>query len=218
MSYRYGKPEMDSGLLPISAKLYISLQPSPGPREPLLSGLLTHFCQWRSQQNSMVCGGTLLQEAHQAAKNPARGGLQSHLSGHTLKVGWGQRHSPDAIQGHFLFLGILWIHSIWHSIRYQPMMIGQHNTGLRLALGAFCTSPVSSMNTEVNEAPLEEPRLKLSMQYYYWKLFVPTSCPAQILPNHKRSVKLLRYLTAPADFLDARATKFQILKITYQLG
>ena len=41
-----------------------------------------------------------------------------------------------------------------------------HNTRLRLALGAFCTSPVSSLYTEANEAPLEERRLKLSMHYY----------------------------------------------------
>ena len=41
-----------------------------------------------------------------------------------------------------------------------------HNSGLRLALGAFCTSPVSSMYTEANESPLEERRLKLSMHYY----------------------------------------------------
>ena len=41
-----------------------------------------------------------------------------------------------------------------------------HNSGLRLALGAFCTSPVSSLYTETNEAPLEERRLKLSMHYY----------------------------------------------------
>ena len=41
-----------------------------------------------------------------------------------------------------------------------------HNAGLRLALGAFCTSPVSSMYTEANETPLEERRLKLSMNYY----------------------------------------------------
>ena len=40
-----------------------------------------------------------------------------------------------------------------------------HNSGLRLALGAFCTSPVSSLYTEANEAPLEERRLKLSMHY-----------------------------------------------------
>ena len=41
-----------------------------------------------------------------------------------------------------------------------------HNSGLRLALGTFCTSPVSSLYTEANEAPLEERRLKLSMHYY----------------------------------------------------
>ena len=41
-----------------------------------------------------------------------------------------------------------------------------HNSGLRLALGAFCTSPVSSLYTEANEAPLQERRLKLSMHYY----------------------------------------------------
>ena len=41
-----------------------------------------------------------------------------------------------------------------------------HNSGLRLALGAFCTSPVSSLYTEANEAPLKERRLKLSMHYY----------------------------------------------------
>ena len=41
-----------------------------------------------------------------------------------------------------------------------------HNSGLRLALGAFSTSPVSSLYTEANEAPLEERRLKLSMHYY----------------------------------------------------
>ena len=41
-----------------------------------------------------------------------------------------------------------------------------HNSRLRLALGAFCTSPVSSLYTEANEAPLEERRLKLSMHYY----------------------------------------------------
>ena len=41
-----------------------------------------------------------------------------------------------------------------------------HNPGLRLALGEFCTSPVSSLYTEANEATLEERRLTLSMHYY----------------------------------------------------
>ena len=62
-----------------------------------------------------------------------------------------------------------------------------HNAGLRLALRAFCTSPVSSMYTEANEAPLEERRLKLSMNYYL-KTRACTSCTTWIWPNHKRSV------------------------------
>ena len=41
-----------------------------------------------------------------------------------------------------------------------------HNTGLILALGAFCTSPVSSLYAETNEAPLEERQLQLSMNNY----------------------------------------------------
>ena len=41
-----------------------------------------------------------------------------------------------------------------------------HNSGLRLALGAFCTSPICSLYIEANETPLEERRLKLSMHYY----------------------------------------------------
>ena len=41
-----------------------------------------------------------------------------------------------------------------------------HNSGLRRTLGAFCTSPISSLYTEANETPLDERRLKLSMLYY----------------------------------------------------
>ena len=52
-----------------------------------------------------------------------------------------------------------------------------HNAGVRLALGAFCTSPVCSMYTEANEAPLEERWLKLSM-HYYLKTRACTNSPA----------------------------------------
>ena len=41
-----------------------------------------------------------------------------------------------------------------------------HNSGLRLALSAFCTSSVSSLYTETNKTSLEEHRLKQSMHYY----------------------------------------------------
>ena len=40
-----------------------------------------------------------------------------------------------------------------------------HNSGLKLALGAFCTSQFSSLYTQA-ETALEERRLKLSMHYY----------------------------------------------------
>ena len=51
-------------------------------------------------------------------------------------------------------------------ILYLQQLHSIHNSGLRLALGAFCTSPTSSLYTEANETPLEERRLKLSMHYY----------------------------------------------------
>ena len=53
-----------------------------------------------------------------------------------------------------------------------------HNSGLRLALGAFCTSPVSSLYTEANEAPLEKRWLKLPMHYF----FVPALTIQHIMP------------------------------------
>ena len=53
-----------------------------------------------------------------------------------------------------------------HPIPIYEKIDSSLNAGLRLALEAFCTSPVSSMCTEANEAPLEERRLKLSMNYY----------------------------------------------------
>ena len=40
------------------------------------------------------------------------------------------------------------------------------NSGLRLALGAFCTSPIPNLHTEANEPPLEKCRIKLSVHYY----------------------------------------------------
>ena len=40
-----------------------------------------------------------------------------------------------------------------------------HNQGLRLALGAFKSSPVESLYVEANEMPLHERRLELAMKY-----------------------------------------------------
>ena len=41
-----------------------------------------------------------------------------------------------------------------------------YNARLRLARAEYCTSPVSNMYTEANEAPLEKRQLKLSAQCY----------------------------------------------------
>ena len=48
---------------------------------------------------------------------------------------------------------------------YLQMLGTVHNQGLRLALGAFRTSPVSSLNVEADEPSLWLRREKLSLQY-----------------------------------------------------
>lgn len=51
-----------------------------------------------------------------------------------------------------------------------------HHQGLRLALGAFPTTPVESLYAEANEPTLEMRRTKLALQYYT-KLASNTSSP-----------------------------------------
>ena len=48
---------------------------------------------------------------------------------------------------------------------YLKMLNTLHHQGLRLALGAFRTSPVDSLYVEAGELPLEHRRIKLSLQY-----------------------------------------------------
>ena len=60
-----------------------------------------------------------------------------------------------------------------------------HNQGLRLALGAFRTSPVNSLYAEANEPSLNLRRKKLSLQYY---LKLKGSCEN---PTHKAVFKPL---------------------------
>ena len=55
-----------------------------------------------------------------------------------------------------------------------------HHQGLRLALGAYNTSPVESLYIEANEPPLELRRQKLALQYYT-KL---SSCPTNPTYNN----------------------------------
>ena len=48
---------------------------------------------------------------------------------------------------------------------YLKILNTIHHQGLRLAVGAFRTSPVESLYVEASELPLEERRIKLSLQY-----------------------------------------------------
>ena len=48
---------------------------------------------------------------------------------------------------------------------YIKMINTVHHQGLRLALGAFRTSPVESLYVEAGELPLDHRRIKLSLQY-----------------------------------------------------
>ena len=59
-----------------------------------------------------------------------------------------------------------------------------HNQGFRLALGAFRTSPVSSLNVEADEPSLWLRREKLSLQYAPWVLnFPPCRGPGGSIPT-----------------------------------
>ena len=49
---------------------------------------------------------------------------------------------------------------------YLRKLASIHNQGLRLALGAFRTSPINSLYAEANEPSLNLRRKKLSLQYY----------------------------------------------------
>ena len=48
---------------------------------------------------------------------------------------------------------------------YIKMINTVHHQGLRLALGAFRTSPVERLYVEAGELPLDHRRIKLSLQY-----------------------------------------------------
>ena len=96
------------------------------------------------------------------AKDTVQGGSQPHPSGCSLKVTRGWRHTSDDVQGHCSFqadYGCIVYGTASNTNLQQLDSI--HNSGLELAPGAFCTSPVSSLYTKSNEAPLEERCLKL---------------------------------------------------------
>ena len=80
---------------------------------------------------------------------------------------------------------------------YLKMLNTIHHQGLRLALGAFRTSPVESLYVEAGELPLEHRRIKLSLQYVT-KLKSTPSNPAfdcvfrpEYEPKYLRNTKVI---------------------------
>ena len=82
---------------------------------------------------------------------------------------------------------------------YLKMLNTIHHQGLRLALGAFRTSPVESLYVEAGELPLEQRRIKLSLQYIT-KLRSTPSNPAYdciFRPNYEHKYLKNTKVTAP---------------------
>ena len=165
MPYMNGRQGMISDLRPTNAKLYISMHPVPGFSDPRVLGLVTHLCQWRSRQSSFG----LWWDLHLSFKKHIR----------ALKTECKETLNLIRVVTHLKWGGdrdtllMLYRAIVWSKLDYGCIVYGTasntdlrqldsiHNAGVRLALRAFCTSPVSSMYTEANEAPLEERRLKL---------------------------------------------------------
>ena len=174
---------MVSSLQPTNTKSYISLHPDLGLRDPLQSRLATLFCQWRNKSGSLGCGGDShlsLKKHISVLKTQCKEALKLIRVAAHLKWG-GDRDTLmlyRAIVRSELDHGCIVCGTASNTDLWQLDSI--HNSGLRLVLGAFCSSPVSSLYTEANEASLEERWLTLSM-HYVWKL-VPVLTILHIMP------------------------------------
>ena len=169
MPYRNGRQGMVSGLQPTNAKSYISLHPGLELRDPPLWGLETHSCRWRSLWSSLGCGGTRtsFKKHISVLKTRCKEALNLIRVGAHLK--WGGNRDTllmlyrAIVRSKFDYGCIVYGTASNTNLRQLDSI---HNSGLRLALGAFCTSPVSSLYAEAIEATLEECQLKLSIHYY----------------------------------------------------
>ena len=74
------------------------------------------------------------------------------------------------------------------------------NQGLRLALGAYRTSPIESLHVEANELPLDLRRKKLSLQYAIKISSTPENpvhncifdIPEDIIKNTEQQIKRIK--------------------------
>ena len=82
---------------------------------------------------------------------------------------------------------------------YLKMLNTVHHQGLRLALGAFRTSPVESLYVEASELPLEQRRIKLSLQYITKLKSTPSNPAYECVFNPEYEHKYLKNtkITAP---------------------
>ena len=145
-----------------------------------------------------------------------QGGSEPYPSGPSLEVRRGQRH---------IFF-MLYRPIVRSKLDYDCIVYGTtsninlrqlnsiHNSGLRLTLGAFCTSPISSLYTEANEIPLEGCWLKLSM-YYYLKTRACVDNPAHhALHEYDGTIRLrliLRaFCTSPISSLYTEANEIPL--------
>ena len=96
-----------------------------------------------------------------------QGGSEPYQSGRSLEVGRGRdtllKLCRAFVRSKLDYGCIVYVTASNTNLRQLDSI---HNSGFRLALGAFCTSPISSLYREANETPLGERRLKLSMHYY----------------------------------------------------
>ena len=190
MPYGNGRQGMASGLQPTSARSYISLHHGLGLRDPQLWGLETHFCQWRSPRNSLGCGGTRTSHLRSTSvcwKHSAR--MLSTSSE------WSLTWNGEGTETHSWCCTVpLFVPMDYGCIVYGTAsntnlrkLDSIHNTGLRLALGAFCTSPVPCLYTGQRSSfggTSVKAAQALLCENSCLHRQSGTSCPAWIRPNH----------------------------------
>ena len=74
-----------------------------------------------------------------------------------------------------------------------------HNAGIRIALGAFRTSPIPSLYTEAGETSLEMRRLKLALNYVVKLKSMPDNPAYNSIfnPKHELSSRPTQHHTTP---------------------
>ena len=92
--------------------------------------------------------------------------IESFKSAFPYFLGCRPNYTSQAVSVSSLVKIRLWLYYYGSARKsYLQMLDPIHNQGLRLALGAFRTSPVASLYVEADEPPLYIRREKLSLQY-----------------------------------------------------